>query len=97
MVTVFVICWGPYAGQSMAGVMGYVSHSFTYKLVTFSHLQNIPLALSVFPLQFAKLAVLANPLIYVIMNKTVRHISFYRDFYQCNHFSVPESLHQYAS
>lgn len=25
MVTVFLICWGPYAVQSMAGVLGYVS------------------------------------------------------------------------
>ena len=55
------------------------------------------MALSVFPLQFAKLAVLANPLIYVIMNKTVRQISIYLQFYYENQFSVPESFHQYPS
>ena len=33
--------------------------------------QNVPVALSVFPLQFAKLSVLANPVIYVVMNKAV--------------------------
>lgn len=54
MSTVFVICWGPYAAQSLAGVLQC----------------EVPPALTVFPLQFAKLAVLANPLIYVIMNKT---------------------------
>lgn len=35
MVTVFVICWGPYAAQSLAGVMDYVSQisdPFTTKL-----------------------------------------------------------------
>ena len=39
--------------------------------------QKVPLALSVFPLQFAKLAVLANPVIYVVMNKAVRSYIFY--------------------
>ena len=36
--------------------------------------QEVPLSLTVFPLQFAKLAVIANPLIYVIMNKAVSQI-----------------------
>ena len=33
MVTVFVICWGPYAAQSLAGVLGYVSW-FVTKSIT---------------------------------------------------------------
>ena len=33
MVTVFVICWGPYAAQSLAGVLGYVSW-FVRKSIT---------------------------------------------------------------
>ena len=75
MVTVFVICWGPYAAQSLAGVFGFVScfvilsHCTAISLSLSS--QNVPVALSVFPLQFAKLSVLANPVIYVVMNKAV--------------------------
>ena len=43
--------------------------------------QKVPVVLSVFPLQFAKLSVLANPVIYVIMNKAVseQHMTYNKD------------------
>ena len=34
MVTVFLICWGPYAVQSLAGVLGYVSFFLLITTIT---------------------------------------------------------------
>jgi len=55
MVSVYVFCWGPYAVLCMIGVLGYG--------------ESVPLYMTVFPLQFAKSAILWNPIIYVVMNK----------------------------
>ena len=53
----FLVCWGPYALQSLAGVAG------------LGHL--VPLALTVLPLQFAKSSAVISPLIYVVSNSAV--------------------------
>lgn len=58
LVFVFLFCWTPYAILSIAGILG--NPAF------------VSLGLSVFPLQFAKSAVLWNPVIYILMNPTVR-------------------------
>jgi len=56
MVSVFVFCWGPYAVQSLMGVLGFSD--------------KISLLFSVLPLQFAKTSILWNPIIFVLMNQT---------------------------
>ena len=80
MVGVFCFCWTPYATISMAAILGHgkVSlsllsspsprSSWSLLLITF---QNIPLPTTVLPLQFAKSAIVWNPVIYLVMNPMV--------------------------
>ena len=77
MVSVFCISWGPYALLSIIGILRHsevkiiaYSHHFTlYFLMIF---QDVPLYLTVFPVQLAKSSIIWNPLIYICMNKSVR-------------------------
>ena len=59
LLSVFLFCWSPYAALSMMGILG--------------QSKNVPLILTVLPLQLAKSAVIWNPVIYVIMNPMVRN------------------------
>ena len=77
MVSVFCISWGPYALLSIIGILGHseVRKCIHFSLETFDFLmifQDIPLYLTVFPVQLAKSSILWNPLIYICMNKSVR-------------------------
>ena len=78
MVSVYVFCWGPYAAQSLAAILGYaevrktfLDYQTTYLLLCIPTFQNYPLYLTVFALQFAKSSILWNPVIFVLLNKTV--------------------------
>ena len=77
MVSVYVFCWGPYAAQSLAAILGYAEVQKTFSdylpFIMYPNIsfQNYPLYLTVFALQFAKSSILWNPVIFVLLNKTV--------------------------
>ena len=77
MVSVYVFCWGPYAAQSLAAILGYAEVRKTFSdylpFIMYPNIsfQNYPLYLTVFALQFAKSSILWNPVIFVLLNKTV--------------------------
>ena len=74
MVSVFVFCWGPYAFQSILSVFGYAEVSSeigSVEIMLSNIFQTVPLLLSVMALQFAKSSILWNPVIYVLLNKSV--------------------------
>ena len=87
MVGVFCFCWTPYAIISMAAILGYGEVNFpTQRFVEDSStragfleetltdfLQSIPLPTTVLPLQFAKSAIVWNPVIYLVMNPMVNN------------------------
>ena len=85
MVAVFCFCWTPYATISMAAILGHgevkfptqrfvedplTSAGFLEETLT-DFLQSIPLSTTVLPLQFAKSAIVWNPVIYLVMNPMV--------------------------
>ena len=85
MVGVFCFCWTPYATISMAAILGHGEVNFpTQRFVEdpltragfleetlTDFLQSIPLSTTVLPLQFAKSAIVWNPVIYLVMNPMV--------------------------
>ena len=83
MVGVFCFCWTPYATISMAAILGHgevntqifvegptTRAGFLEETLT-DFLQSIPLSTTVLPLQFAKSAIVWNPVIYLVMNPMV--------------------------
>ena len=86
MVGVFCFCWTPYATISMAAILGHgevnfpttqrfvedplTSAGFLEETLT-DFLQSIPLSTTVLPLQFAKSAIVWNPVIYLFMSPMV--------------------------
>ena len=79
MITVFLICWSPYAILSTIGLMGFskvILYFITGNVLTVSfngNVQTVPLYMTVFPLMFAKSATVWNPVIFFGINPMVRY------------------------
>ena len=82
MVAVFCFCWGPYASFAMINITGHgkVGDQKSESLQRFTNLtldyQDIPLILTVLPLQLCKTVIVWNPVIFVLMNPMVQFSIF---------------------
>ena len=82
MVAVFCFCWGPYASFAMINITGHgkVRDQKSESLQRFTNLtldhQDIPLILTVLPLQLCKTVIVWNPVIFVLMNPMVQFSIF---------------------
>ena len=74
LILSFIFCWAPYAILSILGILGLsqvIIKINEKKNVFFKILKSVPLYVTVLPLQFAKSAILWNPILLIFKNKTV--------------------------
>jgi len=81
LILSFIFCWAPYAILSILGILGLS--------------QSVPLYVTVLPLQFAKSAILWNPILLIFKNKTFYaagsfHLNKCISFITTRHFSTTE-------
>ena len=77
MVAVFCFCWGPYASFAMINITGHGKvgdRNHLRRILTLDY-QDIPLILTVLPLQLCKTVIVWNPVIFVLMNPMVKFLN----------------------